>query len=497
MKRTAKLISLILAALTIALAFASCGETAAPESTTAAAASETLSVNENETTVEDNSPKFPEANYNGAEFRVYFRDQTASHYRGMYIIPLEDSVDVIDEEAEKRNIIVEEKYNVKFVALEASAPSNSIKNDLAAGSSTYDIVLEKRKELGPLAMQGCFTNLKNLNVDFTTAWWDANAADAYELAGKLYLMPNDVSVSNLAGCRFYYFNKSVLEDFKLTSPYEYAEKNEWTLDTFIQLVKGVSAPSTDGSLGVYGLANEDGSVRNHTLTGMGVNVIEKNADGTLECKLGTEYAEKAQDYFEKIKALLSDKSYCLTFDEIHTMDAANASAYIDKYTHSRGCFAQDHFLFTQSSMACANEFAEMSKGFGVIMNPKYNADQEKYYHKMDGNAIIWGIPADNSLNLEMISTVMDFWGYTSHNTVMEMFYEVTLKAKRASDPTAASMLDTIKASIGYSIIDIYSIDTSGIISAAYNGSVATAWKQYKTPMAKLIDKVYTTIDALD
>ncbi len=497
MKKITKIVSVLLAALMLIAVFASCSNQSEAVNTEAPVATTEILATEGESTVEDTTPKFAEADYGGIKFGVYFKDQNASHYRGMYIIPLENSSDVIDEAAVKRNLMIEDKYNIELVGMESDSPNTTVQKDLAAGASNYCLVLDSRRSLGNLATSGCFTNFNKLNVDFTTDWWDANAANDYEIDGKLYLMPNDVSVSNLAGCRFYYFNKEVLENFNLTSPYEYAEKNEWTVDTFITMVKSVSAPSLDGSVGIYGLVNEDGAVRNHMLTGVGVFTVERDSDGMIVSKFGTDYAERAQTFLDKIKAVFTDKNVCLTFEEADRMDAANSAAYSDTFKHARGLFANGHFLFTHSSMGTANEYAEAVKGVGVIMNPKFDSDQKSYYHMMDVSANIWGIPADSSLDLEMIGNVMDYWAYVSHTTVMESFYEITLKAKRASDPTAASMLDTIKGSIRYYITDLYAVDTSGMINNAYNNSVASAWKLIATPLQKNFQRVYDKLCKLD
>ena len=45
----------------------------------------------------------------------------------------------------------------------------------------------------------------------------------YEIGGKLFIMANDTSVSNLAGARFFFFNKNLVKDYQLTSPHTYIQ----------------------------------------------------------------------------------------------------------------------------------------------------------------------------------------------------------------------------------------------------------------------------------
>ena len=450
----------------------------------------------------ETEPAFNFKDYGGEDFVVYHRSHTVNDYKGLYIVPGDDDSDTISQEAIRRNMIVENKFNIKIVALEVDNPYSTVTKDINSGECLYHLVLDKRKNIGPLGLNGALVNLNSLEADYTTHWWDAKAAYNYSVCGKLFVVPNDVSIANLGGCRFFYFNKEVLDNFNLKSPYEYAENNEWVLENFINMVKAVSAPNSDGTLGIYGLVNEDTSIRNHCLVGCGIDWLTKIDEETFECKIGTDYADRTQDYLDRMKALLNDKSCVMEMGEASSLDPTHASEYSHKYDHSRALFAQGHFLFTHSSMNCAYQFAEMKKGFGVIMNPKYDSDQSEYYHKMDTNTLIFAIPKLNGLDAQKTVDILDYWGYVASSTSMEAFYELTLKTKRASDPTAAWVLDTVKASICYPISDIYSsgktsMDIGGFISSAANSGVTKAWKSYSRPIPNALKKVVELMQALD
>ncbi len=457
---------------------------------------------ESQTEPAETEPQFNFADYGGEEFVIYHRSHTVSDYKALYIIPSEDDSDVVSQEALRRNMIVENKFNIKLVALETDNPYSTITQDINSGECPYELVLDKRKNLGPLGMNGALVNLNSLEADYTTHWWDAKAAYGYSICGRLFVVPNDVSIANLGGCRFFYFNKEVLENFNLKSPYDFAGNNEWTLENFSLLVKSVSAPNSDGSLGIYGLVDEDTSIRNHCLVGCGVEWLTKVDEETFECKIGTDYADRSQDYLDRMKALLSDKTCVMEMAEASNLDPTHKSDYSHKYDHSRALFAQGHFLFTHSSMNCAYQFADMKKGFGVIMNPKYDSNQEEYYHKMDTNTLIFAIPKLSGIDAQKSVDILDYWGYVASSTSMEAFYELTLKAKRASDPTAAEVLDTVKASICYPISDLYNtgstkIDIGSFISDSASTSVTKAWKAHSRTIPKSISKVVETIQALD
>ncbi len=497
MKTIKKLPSVLLAALMClsVFALASCGDTGEGDTTTASPAVDT---NGSDSTAEDTSPKFDEADYGGDTFTVYMRNSTATHYPGIYIFCPENATDLVNEQTQIRNQIVEEKYNIQFNFIEAASPQDSMKNDLAGGDVPYDVVLAQRNYLSGLVYAGLLRNFNELDIDYTTTWWDKNAADTYTYDGKLFTMPNDVSVSNLAGCRFWYFHKGVVKDFNLKSPYEYVAENQWTVDNFFTLVKSVSAPGAEGQFGVYGLSNEEGSVRNHMLTGIASFRVDVDSDGNIECKIGTDYAEKTQEFFDQLKAVCEDSSICLDFKTARSLDTANQAKYGDMYYHTRALFSQGHFLFTQTSMLGAvSTFEESEEGVSPVMNPKYNTDQAEYYHQIDNNAILWCLPKSANADLDQLTNVLDFWAYTSSSTVMESFYELVMKTKRASDPQTAEMYDIIKSTIKYYITDTFTIDISSFITAAYNTSVASAWKSNQRKIVSGLKDIQDKIQAVE
>ncbi len=490
-----RFICLLLALVTAlgVLAVAACGEKTpdAPDTDPVVQSSEDSS------TEADTSPKFAEADYGGETFTVYMRSANLSHYMGMYIVAPENASDIVNDQVTVRNNIVEEKYNINFKFIQVSNPVDTMKRDITGGDIPYDITLDQRAGYQTLAYAGLLRNFLCLEIDYTTPWWDANAASEYCYADKLFIMPNDVSVSNISGCRFFFFNKAVLEDFKLTSPYTYVAQNEWTIDTFFTMVKSVSAPGADGQIGVYGLSNEEGAVRGHMLTGIGSFLIEYDEDRNIVCKIGTDYAEKTQDFFDKIRAVTTDKNVCIDFSTAAGLDPINASKYPDQFYHVRALFSQGHFLFTMTSLGGSREFEEMEKGFGPVMNPKYNSDQKEYYHAMDSGTIIWALPNDPAADKEKIANILDFWAYTSTGTVMEAYYELTMKTKRATDPTAAEMLDTVKGSIRYYITDLFSADVGSFANSAYNISVTQAWKALSVKIPRDLERLQDKIKAIE
>jgi ABC-type glycerol-3-phosphate transport system substrate-binding protein len=487
--------ALILAALMLLMSVAcAAGNESEPETTVGTATGSDVSA---ETTV-DNTPKFAEADYGGKDFIVYSRSSTAASYSGKYI----DSDNVIDTMSEAvylRNLAVEEKYNVVISTLEVDSPNANIRNHISAGEVPYDIVLDRRSYLGALAQEGYFYDFNNLeNVDFSQAYWDSNAANGYEVAGKLFFMVNDVSVGNLAGARFFYFNKQLIKDYNLENPYDLVRDNKWTLDKFFSMVTSVSTDNGDGiwdGNDTYGMISEDGASNGnimHLLVGCGIRFTEVNPDGTLTTNA---YSEKTDTIMSKVAAGLLNNHFAITYQTAST--GADTTNYANIYDFGRALFSQDHSLFIQGNMGVADQFREMKSDYGVVPNPKYDEAQESYYHKMDKFSLIWAIPKCN-MDYDRLGVIVEYWAYQSSKTVMPAYYEITIKTKRVQEETASQMLDLIKGTILYDLSEVYSTDIASVLYSGYQtGKLSSSWASSKKIFDKSLTSIYEKISNLN
>ena len=311
-------------------------------------------------------------------------------------------------------------------------------------------------------------------------------------------MANDTSVSNLAGARFFYFNKNLIKDYKLTSPHTYVQEENWTLDNFLALTSAVYSDDGDGvrtGSDVYGLLMETGATNGnaiHMLVGCGIEFSSKNADDLLTVDLDI---EKIDTIFTKLGNVLKGET-CITYTDASAGE--DVSSFGNKYNYCRNLFAQGHFLFVQGNMGVSNQVSDMEgDGYGIAPNPKYNAEQESYYHKMDKLSNIWGIPSSTQLDYDMIGNVMDYWAYESSKTVMPAYYEITIKSRRINDPYDTIMLDIIKATIFYDLSEVFGIEVTEALWNGYNaGSLSSKWQAQSRAIDKQIATFNTTIEAL-
>ena len=451
-----------------------------------------------ETTPAETVPEFVEEDYNEDQFLIFQRSENATSYRGFYIDSPEP-IDTMSEAVFARNLAVEEKYNVVIETLQQLEPYKDIRTYLASGDVPFDLILDRRTYLGSLALEGCFYNFNDLEyVDFSKPYWDSNCAEGYEVAGKLFFMANDVSVSNLADARFLYFNRALVDRYDLEDPYKLIDNNQWTLDKFLELVRSVSTDNGDNvwdGNDVYGLCSETGDSNSnilHWLVGCGLRFIEKDSSGEL---LTNVYNDKTQSIMTRVADTLEGTQYALTFN--NAAKGADTSGYANIYDYGRSLFASDHFLFIEGNMDISHQFRDMTSDYGVAPNPKYDTAQEEYYHKMDRFSLIWAIPKCN-MDYEQLGILFEYWAYESSKTVMPAFYEITIKTKRVPDEKASAMIDVVKDSIRYDLTEIYNGEIPPVVYNGYaSGNLASAWKAGQRMIQRKLDSIYTDISELE
>ncbi|MCQ2427524.1 MAG: hypothetical protein MJ137_03845 [Clostridia bacterium] len=415
-----KNLSILLAALmllaTLAGAVACAEKPANTDSTTANAGTQATP---DETTNGETTPQFVFKNYGDTNFVVYMRNESAGSYPGRYI-DTEDVSETISAAVYQRNSIVESQFGIKIETIQTADPYKTVENDVKGDSVEYDVILDRRSYLSSLAKKGLLHNFNDMEIDFSRPWWDKNTVEQYAIGDKLYFVGNDISVANLSGARFFYFNKKMVEDYHLTDPYSFVEKNEWILDNFLTMVKSVVNGEAEGTLGTYGILLETGDANGnymHLLTGCGVRQTYWE-DGNLISAFDNQ-SEKIQTIFDKINVVFKDPTIACDYTTAEKLDTSGGT-FANKYDRGRNNFAMGHFLFVQNGMGIAAQFSEMEgEGYGIVPNPKYDSDQENYAHKIDKYSLIFCIPESAShVDFEKDALVLDYWAHQWSLTVV-------------------------------------------------------------------------------
>ena len=281
---------------------------------------------------------------------------------------------------------------------------------------------------------------------------------------KLYFANCALNIHSIGFC--VYFNKQLVKDYKLTSPYELMENNEWTIDNWATMVKSISLDlNKDGKLteeDLYGSLSEHHNTRMF-LYASGVRATTNDENGYPIVTLMKD-KDKVVNIYEKVQDVFNDQNYS------YCMDCSNVSydGYNNKWDYLRYLFTQDHFLFHYQSNGAITQFADMESEFGVVPFPKYDKNQEKYQTIYPYNNALFALPSVIS-NVERTSKIIEDMNYYSTLTIVPAWYDTLLARRYARDDESEASLKLLRENCVYDLGLYY--DFGGIRSKVLDANM--------------------------
>ena len=336
MKKTlTKLMALMLVALMLLAMLAACKGTE----------EENTGVDDGLITGTEENPNLPAKDYGGYEFT--FITNSGEAYNTGYLVSEGEEGEILDESIARRNAILEEKYNVKVVQLNVSDITTEIRAQVMGGATEFDAILASCSRLSVMAQDNLLYNLLDIETfNWDKSYWDSNSKEQLKIGNKLYFTNCALNIHTIGFCVF--FNKKLVEDYQLTSPYEYMENNEWTIDNWTNMVESISVDvNNDGAMtevDMYGTLMEHHNPRMF-LYASGVRATTNDADGYPRVTL-MDNADKTVNLYEKLKKVFANEavSYCMTCSNV-----TFSEEFPHKYSYLRSLFTQDLYLFHYTS----------------------------------------------------------------------------------------------------------------------------------------------------
>ena len=396
---------------------------------------------EPETAEETTEYSFPENDYGGFEFRILARD---NDWDKMEVDFDEPQGEPIYDAVYQRNLAVEELYNVKITGILTTGDIYSmVKKTHSAGDSEYDLVLASMADSARLGREGflrSFTKIKG--IDIKNSWWDQNIYDDLSIGGNIYFMTGDMNVRDNDNIWIILFNKKLLQDLNLGSPYEFVKSGEWTFDKMYEMGRAaVQDQNGDGKFDAadrYGLITTTEGGKNFFYAA-GLRVVDKNSAGNLEL---VPVSERSQGVIDKINDIFNTNNF--TFYKVSSWQQAEEM------------FANGQSLFYGEIVTHIINLRYMETDFGILPTPKYDQTQDRYYTHIASNGTALTIP--NILpDEERTGNIIEALGYYGQKYLTPAFNEVALVSKYSRDDESAGMLDIIWNSVRYDMGYLFNI----------------------------------------
>ena len=432
-------------------------------------------------------PKLPKKDYGGHEFTFITRE--ASAYNIKFIESESETGETLPDAIYRRNSLLEEKYNVKIRQMNVADITTEVRTQVMGGTVEFDVILASCARLATMAQEGLLQNLLEIElIGWDNGYWDTNSRDQLMIGDKLYFANCALDIHTIGfGV---YFNKKIVEDAGLTSPYEYMEKNEWTIDNWATMVKAVSRDlDNDGAMtefDLYGTLAEHHNPRMF-LYASGVRGTTNDENGYPVVTL-MENPDKTVNLYEKLKDVLSDTSvsYCMTCSPV------GANGYANKWGYLKYLFTQDHYMFHYTSDDVLTALAEMESDYGIVPFPKYDKNQEKYQTVYPYNNSLLAIPSV-STDLDRTARLLEDMNYFSAITVIPAWYDTLLARRYARDDESEESLDILRENCVYDLGLYY--DFGGLRSRIMDVdfrtvNIARSYDAFKKGIDNDIKKIY-------
>ncbi len=389
------------------------------------------------TETEDPLPdNLPEKDYGGATFVILSRDDVDHKLEAFAEA---ENGEPVNDAVFQRNRAVSERFNIKFDFVWATEAdeytlTDKVEEAVTAGSEDYHIAIPQTTYGGFCAPDGYFYNWHDVPyINLSQPWWNADSAERLTIDGKLHLLIGDYLTTQLDYTWGMIFNKQMVSDYDLESPYELVRSGKWTLDTFCEYIKGVSGDiDGDGKMTEadrWGFVTHSDSAIGTWTYAMDLSVAEYDETGYPIITINN---DKTIDVVERLYTLIYESDTTLY----------NHWGVFEQDPKITTLFEQGNALIAAAKFNSITKLRNMDADFGIIPYPKYDEAQEKYYTQVDLHAGVLAIPS-NVTDPERTGIIMEALCAESHKNVVPAFYDLTLKTKGARDDESADMLDLI------------------------------------------------------
>lgn len=231
----------------------------------------------------------PDKNYDGYIFRVVTVPEWPTDVS-------EENGDVVNDAYYKRNRIIEDRYNIRFEenqVLGYEELTETFRKSAQAMSDDFDLCRLIMRDAFSLAVEGYVAPVSELPYcDPTQDWYIKYVNDELEIDGVLPFAYSDECIHLFEGAICVFFNKDMITDYGLVSPYELVDDGSWTMEKYFEYASAViSDLNSDGKFDIRddrgGIIDELDFIIPSFWVGAGVKTVEK-VDGIPHFNEGNE-----------------------------------------------------------------------------------------------------------------------------------------------------------------------------------------------------------------
>lgn len=449
MKNPNKLIILLLIACMVMPVLSACKssmEEPSKEPSSNTAAEENAGEPEDEIEVQKEPLDLPDVRYEGYEFKILNVDQSVMTWIYTTITAEEETGEGINDAVYIRNTLVEDRFGIKITEITENSQDTILSKankSIQSGGDDYDMVLLETNKAISLAKKNLLVDYNDMPyIDLTKPYWDKDMVRDLSIGTHNYFIAGDFSMMHYGLTIAMFFNKKLVNDLGLESPYGIINEGRWTYDKFSELARDASKDlNGDGKFDEndqYGYLSITHIWAPSFLASGGEQLIGKDSENLHTFAAGN---ERFINVFQKMIDVMHDGN--MLFDA----DTAGNHRLQD------AMFPGNQALFWSEVVHWATILRDMNADFGIIVHPKYDENQSDYYN-FTGQSPVMCIPA-TATDLDRSGMIYEALCYESKDTVITAYYDVLLKTKISRDNESENMLNIMFQNRSYNLADAF------------------------------------------
>lgn len=390
--------------------------------------------------------------------------------------------DVLNDAMYNRFINAATDYNINFSInrkLSLDGTFTMLQNNITSGDPGYDLVYIHASSIASTITAGYLQNFNKIaDMDFDKPWFNKKSVEAMTIKGVLLLSPSSIEIPQTTAL---FFNKDMVNNYKLENPYQIVRDQKWTVDKYIEISKIVSDDlDGNGKWDIndnYAFTTEMDWMAKSYMYACDYPVLNK--DSTDTPILNINY-DKLSSMTDKLMTLFRENNSSFISDTQSTIDIFNAGRAFGFGSHT----------YIVSTL----RYSDVD--YGVIPFPKLDESQADY------TAISWGgfcVLPINAPDTSMSAMIYQALAKETSESVLPVYKEQFLNVKCARDEETIQMLELIFNSMIYDMGYHYSNLNSFVnfLDELYknkSAEVVSYFTKNETQMQKELDAIIESYD---
>ncbi len=390
----------------------------------------------------------PDIDWAGRTFTALGRiNSTYAEFCNTEITADELTGEIVNDAVFNRNSQIAESYHVEVTGVYDNSPETLLQKYINAGDTLIDTSFHHYQNIGSIAAANYLDDLNTLPyLNFEMPRWYPDVNREVSIGGRLFFTSSGFNLQDKKRCYSMSFNKDMIDNYSLESPYQLVYDGLWTLDKMTEYCEMV-ATDLDGD-GVWGYDDRYGfgaDSRNafYVLVSSADNaIVTKNSSDMPVITMNNEHMLASIDKALKIFS---------TKNTVTCEDYAGKVEW-DYWYVNYNIYYRGDSLF---NVAFTHDFQTLSSqtdfDYGVLPYPKFNEAQDTYIGTPDPVAAsLFGVPVTET-DFEFAGFMLELLSCLTYQDILPLYIETSAKTKYMYDEDSAKMFDITFNNLHYDL----------------------------------------------